>query len=285
MITLQHAARINSKNYRKRIGRNLKPVKPSRIAELNYLSDLKILVRQLSSIVIPELLAYIDNQPEVSADRAVDALGMSFVEKVRALWHRIDKGKLDDYAKDKAAKAVGRAKKAVDERLKAEIRKSMNIDISPMLQGGDPRLSAALAKATSDNVNLIKSIPEFYFEKLESHLTKALINGVRHEGLKVIIKDTVPGIVENKAKLIARDQMSKINSSLNSIRQTSLGIQKYRWSTSKDERVRPSHEEKEGEIFNWDNPPEDTGHPGEDINCRCVAIPYFDLDALEAKYL
>ena len=47
----------------------------------------------------------------------------------------------------------------------------------------------------------------------------------------------------------------------------------YIWRTVSDDRVRSSHEERDGEIFAWDEPPEG-GHPGEDYNCRCTAEPY-----------
>ena len=47
----------------------------------------------------------------------------------------------------------------------------------------------------------------------------------------------------------------------------------YIWRTSGDNKVRASHAANNGKIFAWDNPPE-TGHPGEDYNCRCTAEPY-----------
>ncbi len=47
----------------------------------------------------------------------------------------------------------------------------------------------------------------------------------------------------------------------------------YIWRTSGDNKVRASHAANSGKIFAWDNPPE-TGHPGEDYNCRCTAEPY-----------
>jgi SPP1 gp7 family putative phage head morphogenesis protein len=90
------------------------------------------------------------------------------------------------------------------------------------------------------------------------------------------------GFARSRAKLIARDQTSKFNGSLNRIRQQQAGITEYRWSTSHDERVRgnpdgkypnarPSHWAREDKVFAWDKPPSD-GHPGEPINCRCVAL-------------
>lgn len=47
----------------------------------------------------------------------------------------------------------------------------------------------------------------------------------------------------------------------------------YIWHTVGDDRVRSAHEERDGEIFAWDEPPAG-GHPGEDYNCRCTAEPY-----------
>jgi SPP1 gp7 family putative phage head morphogenesis protein len=47
----------------------------------------------------------------------------------------------------------------------------------------------------------------------------------------------------------------------------------YIWRTSGDNKVRATHAANNGKIFAWDNPPE-TGHPGEDYNCRCTAEPY-----------
>lgn len=47
----------------------------------------------------------------------------------------------------------------------------------------------------------------------------------------------------------------------------------YIWRTSGDNKVRSTHAANNGKIFAWSNPPE-TGHPGEDYNCRCKAEPY-----------
>lgn len=44
----------------------------------------------------------------------------------------------------------------------------------------------------------------------------------------------------------------------------------YIWRTQGDDKVRSSHAVNNGKIFAWDNPPQ-TGHPGEDYNCRCTA--------------
>lgn len=47
----------------------------------------------------------------------------------------------------------------------------------------------------------------------------------------------------------------------------------YVWLTEGDDKVRPIHAANEGMIFAWSDPPS-TGHPGEEVNCRCSAVPY-----------
>lgn len=47
----------------------------------------------------------------------------------------------------------------------------------------------------------------------------------------------------------------------------------YIWRTVGDDKVRSRHTERDGEVFNWNNPPEG-GHPGEDYGCRCWAENY-----------
>ncbi len=47
----------------------------------------------------------------------------------------------------------------------------------------------------------------------------------------------------------------------------------YIWHTQGDDKVRSSHAERDGEIFNYNVPPEG-GNPGEDYNCRCWAESY-----------
>jgi SPP1 gp7 family putative phage head morphogenesis protein len=82
-------------------------------------------------------------------------------------------------------------------------------------------------------------------------------------------------ISKRHAAFIARDQTLKLNGAINQIRMKNAGITKYIWSTSKDERVRESHAELEGEVFDFSAPPE-PGNPGEDFQCRCVAVPYIE---------
>lgn len=133
-----------------------------------------------------------------------------------------------------------------------------------------------------ENLALIKSIREDALRRIQSELREAISStlerGVQTKLLANRIRD-LSGVTEKRARLIARDQVGKLNGRLTEYRQRGAGIKEYRWSTSNDSRVREAHAEREGQIFKWDKPPFD-GHPGQPINCRCVALPVIDFKNL-----
>ena len=98
------------------------------------------------------------------------------------------------------------------------------------------------------------------------------------------------GIEKRHAQFIARDQTAKLNADLTQSQQTDAGGSEYIWSDAGDNRVRPRHEQLNGKRFKWSEPPivdENTGrrcHPGEDYNCRCVALPVFNIENLELPW-
>ena len=129
-----------------------------------------------------------------------------------------------------------------------------------------------------ENARLITSMHETYFGRVAEAVERAVSEGRTTRQLTRDLQDAF-GIGRRHARLIARDQIGTLNSRITKKRQTDLGINYYMWSTSDDDLVRETHEAKDGQIISWSNPPPDTGHAGEDINCRCGAIPMVDLDS------
>ncbi|WP_257008229.1 phage head morphogenesis protein [Haemophilus haemolyticus] len=154
------------------------------------------------------------------------------------------------------------------------LKNQTGIDLSAYLRNS-PNIVERVNELTVSNIQLIKSIRTQYLDKVQNAVMQAMVQGILNkdlaEQLKKLGKD-----VESRAMLIARDQSSKLNAALTRARHEEVGIKKYMWSTSGDERVRASHAEKDGQIFEYANPPADTGHPGHDVNCRCVQIPVLD---------
>lgn len=177
-----------------------------------------------------------------------------------------------------AEAAVRRVGKSVDERTVASVKRSVGVDVSGFMTRNGA-MKEVMSAATKANVGLIKSIHDKYFDDLSVKLMKGVEAGERASGLISAIKE-VADISDRRAELIARDQVSKMNGAMTMLRQMSLGINRYTWQTSGDERVREEHTELDGKEFAWDDPPEE-GHPGEPVNCRCVAAPVINLDTGE----
>jgi len=143
----------------------------------------------------------------------------------------------------------------------------------------DPRLSRASVRELQaawarENVALIKTMEADMFADLEAEVLKAVAQG--RTDLAKILEQRF-GVAENRAKLIARDQVAKLNGKITEHRQTSLGIKKYQWSSSGDERVRKTHRALDGKVFEWSDPPPE-GHPGMPIACRCTAEAVIEDD-------
>lgn len=138
------------------------------------------------------------------------------------------------------------------------------------------------------NVSLIKSIPE----KLLGDM-RILIDLAYKEGWSITkLTEEINGkfeVSKNRARLIARDQIGKLSSSINKIEQLSLGITEYIWSTSHDDRVRLTHSVMNNKICQWNDPTTYRDkvnqelkkrssingvekQVGEDFQCRCSII-------------
>lgn len=132
------------------------------------------------------------------------------------------------------------------------------------------------------NIQLITKISDDSRSRLQGQFLEAVRNGTSGRQMTSVVQEQL-GIDRNRATFIARDQISKLNGEITQERQQDLGVRKYRWRTSQDERVRPSHRANSGKTFSWNKPPTNTGHPGRDYRCRCTAEAIFpDIEAILA---
>lgn len=150
------------------------------------------------------------------------------------------------------------------------------IGIDPFV--ADPNLAAQIDGFVADNVSLIKNLGDDQIARMEGIVKRGLRSGLRSEVIAKQIREAF-GFARRRAAFIARDQVSKLYGELTRSRQQQVGINKYRWSMSRDERVRPGHRRLEGTIQSWSKPPvvdAKSGrreHPRGDFRCRCDAIP------------
>lgn len=171
-----------------------------------------------------------------------------------------------------------------------------------------PGIQETLTAWRDRNFELIRSLTDAYIQKVNDLVTDGVRNGTRWEDLAPQIKALEQRLSVTRARLIARDQVSKLNGELARRRQMDAGVEEYTWSTSGDERVRgnplgpyakaiPSHYLMDGKVCRWDNPsvyklngewvPRTSkmspAHPSQEIQCRCVGLPRMEELWQEAK--
>lgn len=251
-----------------------KPIRPSRKLELDYTRALLAIVDDMHTEVVKALMPLIE-QPSIGDGKRIVNDGL-FSDFKSAFSKTVDtiKAKVSGIAETLAKTVVSKQGQQSDSQLSDMILRQTGIDFSGLMS--DEALGDAFDEAVSANIALINSLPQQYLDRIEFAVMASLQAGTLNATLADDLLK-IEGITKNRAKLIARDQLGKINSRLSQLRQQSLGITHYYWSTSLDERVRNKHAGWEGDLIAWDNPPPD-GHPGQAIQCRCTAIP--DLDFL-----
>jgi len=150
----------------------------------------------------------------------------------------------------------------------------------------EPWLRDLVRGWVSENVSLITSIAANYLGQVENTLYRAVREGWGRTVLRAAIQEQF-GTTKYRARLIARDQVSKLNGQITESRDQQLGIKRYVWRTSDDERVRPDHRRLDGTIQRWDKPPVtvtsgkragERNHPGGDVACRCWPDPLLEGD-------
>jgi len=140
----------------------------------------------------------------------------------------------------------------------------------------------------AENVSLIKSIPQEYFNDITGSVMRSISSG---NGLFDLIPqiEKYNGITRKRATLIASDQTRKAYSAINRERLTSAGVKKFRWHHSGGSQTpRPSHVAMDNVIFSFDNlpiinadnkgQPPVRGIPGQAINCLCFMEPIVEMD-------
>lgn len=130
-------------------------------------------------------------------------------------------------------------------------------------------VSKSIKNFTNEQINKLRQMVEKnYFYK---NSDEALI--------KQIMKEF--NVSKNKAKFLARQETSLLVAEYRKIRYERVGIKRYQWSTSHDDRVRQKHKELDKKVCYFDDPPVtnekgDHNNPGEDWQCRCIPIPIFE---------
>lgn len=166
------------------------------------------------------------------------------------------------------------------------VKNSFDVDVSKYVS--NKQIISIVNDKVADNVALIKDIPIELENQIKEVVSDAATEfGVDRQSLQgnldKILTDKFRGrfrVAKTRAKLIARDQTNKITSTLTEARHKQIGVSKYTWLGVGDSRERANHVEKNNKIFAYSSPPSDTGNPGQDYQCRCVAVAVIDTSVI-----
>lgn len=269
-----------------------KPVKAPYAMELQYRKELYALIEGMDKDFRTILNIYRKKQNQVAMDSSM--LSTDIQDKVKKLGYRWQ-NKFNSYADKMAKKRVEKTLKQSDSQLKTILALYFTLQgITEIFKTIPDPLEQVMKVNTEENISLVKSIPEQYIKRVQTHITN-IINGAGGwvDLRKEIIKSK--DITLRRAKMIARDQTNKVFNAVTLRRFEQLGITKVKWKHShadKDPRayhIRQWDEHSgiddghpnglDGFIFDLNNPPvidEKTGQrgfPGTLINCSCMMIP------------
>lgn len=126
----------------------------------------------------------------------------------------------------------------------------------------------------SENVNLIKSIPEQYLKDVETQVWNSVMIGGKTSTLTAKLQKSY-GISYRRAASIATDQNAKAKEIMENVRRQEIGITEAIWHHSHAGKTpRPTHVAMHGKRFElkkgmWDSAVQEWVWPGQLSRCRC----------------
>lgn len=140
----------------------------------------------------------------------------------------------------------------------------------------DPRVTRFL----EEKGNQIVSVNKTTAEKILKRIGAGIEAGEGHEEIAKEIKDLY-NLRDRQARVIARHETG---SSLNGgrfMQMTEEDVQRHEWLSSRDDRVRDSHKDLDGQVVEvgeaftngLEFPQDPNGEPSETIGCRCLTLP------------
>ena len=156
------------------------------------------------------------------------------------------------------------------------IKYALNLGFSVPVPDDTESILTILADTTSENVNLIRSIPKEYFSDIQKAVEQSILQGQDRHALYDRLQE-IYNTTKNRATLIAKDQTTKITSLISRQRQLDLGITEAIWIHSSAVKTpRPSHVAADGKLYNLEKGCLIEGqyiYPGQLINCHCYQKP------------
>jgi uncharacterized protein with gpF-like domain len=266
--------------------KHLYPATIEKEFQTELLKLIRVQKRDVNAILIPQLMALKD-EANVKLD--------DYSDKITGIM-----GQLNILGKQQLGNMGFEGVKAYTGTISDKVNKFNNKDFNKVVKAvigvdifkGNPDLKAELTNFSEEASSYITKMSNDNLTEIARMTRAGVSQGLSSSVIKKQIQKQFD-VSASRAKLIARDQVSKLNGDLTKKRQTTLGIKEYKWRTSQDIRVvgtpgglypvgsskHNNHYVREGKIYKWSKPPSD-GKPGFPIQCRCYAEMILPEDLL-----
>jgi SPP1 gp7 family putative phage head morphogenesis protein len=272
------ASRVRQRRAPEPIGRG-KPIIPSAAVEIWYRKQMLSLAKAMLADYkeqIRKVLASNVAKNFYAHDASINSLFQATLNSLQQRWSKLFEAFADKIAPEFVDRTDGAATTAALHSLSTA---GLKQPVATYTEGVRQTLQAS----KTYNHTLITNISQEVHEKVFSAVMLSLTSPNPEEqgiaGISNALRKATD-FSEDRIKLIAKDQTSKIYSALSDERMIQNGVEEFEWMHSSAGKVpRQSHLEKNGEIFKindprlWEGPKADQGPPGWAINCRCRKVP------------
>lgn len=278
-----------------------RPVRVSNKPETYYRSQLNSLIRAMNLAIEREVMPVVKQEkPEYTGDSTptMDAWSERIIAALQAASEAFVTEAFEAQARRIAVGTVSMADAESTQAFLKSVNRAVGVDLSAMIQAEG--IADYVDASVAQNVNLIKSVRDQYLAQVQSAVLEGMRAGDAPSSIAKRIQQE-SGVSRRRAKLIARDQVAKLNSDITEKRQSAAGVTHYRWVTSKDQRVSgaPSGKYPNAKIKCYEIARKDVGngpgvyswkegasyagqtnlHPGRaHVGCRCTSTPVFSWE-------
>lgn len=272
-------------------GGEIKGADPSRASEREFTQALDYMIEQMSRQIRNQVLLELNKGTvEKFADSAADEQTKTVITRLnikdaqignyatvflklnraaqRKVLKRFDDKRLERVARD----ILNKVNRRNADQFYSRVERQVGINASELLnsEGLQANINALILESAQWAKKLRDDTLEFY----TSNTLRAMAEG---KSLSEVLEqfDDMVEKRKNHAKTVARTQVSTFNSLVGKARAQNLGIEKAVWVTSRDERVRPCHQVRNGKEFDLSKGLYSSCDgkfllPGVDYNCRCT---------------
>lgn len=252
-------------------------IKPSAKVDLLNTRLLTELVSRINTRIKQDLIPKLKLYESYYSNKVMDSsvlLDLDYVDDIKSVINTITLDysgiTFNQIVESVVKQFAENSQKDITAALTKEINRLVGIDISPFIQSHTDDIKQALEYCK----DYIVSIPQKYLADVQSTVLLNIQKGMRSSS---IVKELANqyGITLNRAKVIARDQTSKLNLALTTAQAKDIGSDEFKFSTSQDERVRSTHRAADGKLCKVGDSVYNLRY---DVMCRCVLIIVVHFD-------